>query len=151
MRITHIGINSDGGRLNGSVVTLAADLAYFQQCGYSAVELSSTGLDVILNGRIFQPQLDRVRAVTEAFPLTYTLHPPNRLNLAHGSDLALDKANFAANLDICAALGCRVMVYHSGLIALERPRLGLGPRDDRVAEERDGLYAFCARPSSGRR
>ena len=125
MHITHIGINGDGGRLGGSVATLSTDLAWFQQCGYSCVELSSTGLDVILNGRIFQPQLDRVRAVTETFPLTYTLHPPNRLNLAHGSDLALDKANFAANLEVCAALGCGVMVYHSGLIALERVRLGL--------------------------
>jgi sugar phosphate isomerase/epimerase len=125
MHITHIGINGDGGRLDGSIDKLAEDLAFFQQCGYSCVELSSSGLDVILNGRVFPPQLDRVRAVTERFPLTYTLHPPNRLNLALGSDLALDKANFAANLEVCAALGCRVMVYHSGLIALERPRLGL--------------------------
>lgn len=125
MPITHIGINADGGRLGGSVAALAEDLAWFQACGYSCVELSSTGLDVILNGRVFRPQLERVRAVTEKFPLTYTLHPPNRLNLAHGSDLALDKANFAAVLEVCAALGCRVMVYHSGLIALERVRLGL--------------------------
>lgn len=125
MPITHIGINADGGRLGGSVAALAEDLAWFQACGYSCVELSSSGLDVILNGRVFRPQLERVRAVTEKFPLTYTLHPPNRLNLAHGSDLALDKANFAAVLEVCAALGCRVMVYHSGLIALERVRLGL--------------------------
>lgn len=136
MHITHIGINGDGGRLDGSVTRLAEDLAYFQQCGYSAVELSSTGLDVILNGRVFRSQLDRVQAVTEKFPLTYTLHPPNRLNLAFGSDLALDKANFAANLEVCAGLGCRVMVYHSGLIALERPRLGLVdlPTADELAQ-----------------
>jgi len=136
MHITHISINGDGGRLSGSVATLAEDLAYFQQCGYPAVELSSTGLDVILNGRIFQPQLDRVRAVSERFPLTYTLHPPNRLNLAFGSDLALDKANFAANLHVCAALGAKVMVYHSGLIALERPRMGLVdlPTPDELAQ-----------------
>lgn len=125
MHITHIGINGDGGRLDGSVSRLADDLAWFQRCGYDTVELSSTGLDVILNGQVFHPQLDRVRAVTERFPLVYTLHPPNRLNLAFGSDLALDKANFAANLEVCAALGANVMVYHSGLIALERPRLGL--------------------------
>ena len=125
MHITHIGINGDGGRLDGSPARLAEDLAFFQQSGYSCVELSSSGLDVILNGRVFPSQLDRVRAVTERFPLTYTLHPPNRLNLAHGSDLALDKANFAANLEVCAALGAKVMVYHSGLIALERVRLGL--------------------------
>lgn len=125
MRITHIGINGDGGRLNGSTANLAEDLAWFQQCGYTCVELSSSGLDVILNGSVFPPQLDRVRAVTERFPLTYTLHPPNRLNLALGSDLALDKATFAANLEVCAALGAKVMVYHSGLIALERVRLGL--------------------------
>lgn len=125
MQITHIGINGDGGHLGGNIATLAEDLAWFQRCGYTAVELSSTGLDVILNGRIFQPQLDRVRAVVEGYPFTYTLHPPNRLNLAHGSDLAMDKANFAANLELCVALGARVMVYHSGLIALERVRLGL--------------------------
>lgn len=125
MHITQIGINADGGQLGGSVAALAADLTHFQECGYSCVELSSAGLDVILNGQVFPPQLERVKAVTERFPLTYTLHPPNRLNLAFGSDLALDKANFAANLEVCAALGVRVMVYHSGLIALERVRLGL--------------------------
>jgi len=136
MQITHIGINGDGGRLGGSVTTLAEDLAWFQQCGFTAVELSSTGLDVILNGQVFHNQLDRVRAVTERFPLTYTLHPPNRLNLAHGSDLALDKANFAANLEVCAALGAKLMVYHSGLIALERVRLGLVdlPTPDELAQ-----------------
>ena len=136
MRITHIGINADGGRLDGSVTTLAEELAWFQQCGYDTVELSSSGLDLILNGRLFQPQLERVRAVTERFPLTYTLHPPNRLNLALGSDLALDKANFAANLEVCAALGAKVMVYHSGLIALERARLGLVdlPTADELAQ-----------------
>lgn len=145
MHITHIGINGDGGRLGGSIATLIEDLTYFQQCGYTAVELSSTGLDVVLNGRIFHPQLDRVRAVTERFSLTYTLHPPNRLNLAHGSDLALDKANFAANLEVCAALGVQVMVYHSGLIALERVRLGLidlpGPDElaQAAAQEVDAL------------
>ncbi len=135
MTITGIGINGDGGRLAGSLAILEEDLAYFAACGYDAVELSTTGLDVVANGKVRWQQVERVRAVCEKFPFTYTIHPPNRLNLAYGPNHQLERDNFLAVLEVCAALGARVMVYHSGLIALERVRAGLRGLPDEAERE----------------
>lgn len=127
MNITGIGINADGGRLNGSLHVLEEDLAFFQQCGFDAVEISTHGLDLVIRGRVYQARLDQVRAITERYPFAYTIHAVNRLNLAFGPEHELEKDVFAATLDICAALGARMMVYHSGLIALERVGAFLRP------------------------
>jgi sugar phosphate isomerase/epimerase len=132
MNITGLCINSDAVHLNGSLSRLADDLAFFQQCGYDGVELSVPGLDVVINGRLRRPQLDRIRAITGRYPFVYTAHSPMRLNLAFPqkgpggrSELHLEQDVFVACLDLCAAIGARVMVYHSGLIALQEAAFGL--------------------------
>ncbi len=136
VNITGIGINADGGRLNGSLLTLEEDLAFFQQCGYQAVELSVPGLDLIVRGKVHQTRLDRVRAITERFPFEYSIHAVSRLNLAFGPEHELEKDIFAATLEVCEALGARTMVYHSGLIALERVGALLHPLPDSDGVER---------------
>ena len=127
MHITGIGINGDARRLDGDLAQLEEDLSFFQRCGFEGVELSAHGLDVIINGRLRQKQVDRVRAITERFDFVYTMHAPNRLNLAFpqaGPDgrpeLSHEQDVFVACLDFCAAIGAGVMVYHSGLFALQQ-------------------------------
>jgi sugar phosphate isomerase/epimerase len=134
MHITGVCINADSDRLSGSLVRLEEDLDYFLECGYDGVELSADGLDAVLGGRMNHRQVDRIRAITGRYPFVYTVHPPNRLNLAFpqrgpggASDLALEVDVFAACLAFCAEVGARVMVYHSGLIALYDYAFGLGP------------------------
>jgi len=143
MRITGIGINGDAGHLGGSLAQLTKDLAFFQRCGFDGVELSSHGLDVVIGGRLRQPQVDRVRAIVERFDFVYTVHAPDRLNLAFpqkGStgtpELAHEQDVFVACLDFCAAIGAGVMVVHSGLIALQQAAFGLEPLPDDEALER---------------
>jgi sugar phosphate isomerase/epimerase len=139
MNITGLSINSDAVHPNGSLSRLVDDLAFFQQCGYDGVELSVPSLDVVINGRLRRPQLDRIRAITGRHSFIYSIHAPMRLNLAFpqkgpgGSpELHLEQDVFVACLDLCAAIGARVMVYHSGLIALQEAAFGL---DDLPGEE----------------
>jgi sugar phosphate isomerase/epimerase len=142
MDITGICINGDVERLDGNLERLAEDLAYFQQCGFDGVEISVDGLDAIICGRLERSRVDRIRAITEQFDFVYTVHPPGRMNLAFPPqepggipEMALEEAVFLACLDFCAAIGAGVMVYHSGLIALQEPAYGLGPLPDEEALE----------------
>ncbi|GAB4527779.1 MAG: TIM barrel protein [Anaerolineae bacterium] len=132
MNITGFCINGDAIHTNGNLSRLSDDLAFFQQCGFDGVELSVPELDVVINGRLRRPQLERLRAITGRYPFVYTIHAPMRLNLAfppkepRGSpELQLEQDVFVACLDLCAAIGARVMVYHSGLIALQEAASGL--------------------------
>lgn len=146
MRITGIYINADGEHLGGSLAQLAADLRYFEECGFDGVELSVHGLDVISGGHLQRGQLDRVRAIVQGFPFAYTVHAPDNINFAFPQEPARDRAGtgidgdvFVASLDFCTAVGARVMVYHSGLIALQRCAAGLEPLpgDDELARARE--------------
>jgi sugar phosphate isomerase/epimerase len=143
MIITGLGINGDGGHLGGSLSQLADDLAFFRQCGFDFVELAVDGLDVVVNGRLRQQQVAKVRDVLDGFAFDYAVHAPNRLNLAFPQmdpdrvpQLGLEQDVFVACLDFCAFIGARVLVYHSGLIALHEAAFGLDDLPDADALER---------------
>lgn len=145
MQILGIGINGDGygGHPGGGPAQLAEALTFFQDCGFDAVELPIKHLDVIFNGHVRQRQVDRIRSVLGGFDLAYTVHAPDRLNLAFPpkgtggvADLAHERNIFLACLDFSAAIGASVMVYHSGLIALHEAAFGLdGLPDDEALEQ----------------
>jgi sugar phosphate isomerase/epimerase len=137
MRITGLCINTDGGYLGGDIARLEESLSHARRCGFDGAELSVHGLDLVVGGQVQRERLDRVRATAERFDLVYTVHAPDRLNLAFpqnipgcAPELSLEKDVFVACLDICAALGAGVMVYHSGLIALHEVYLSLRPLPD---------------------
>jgi sugar phosphate isomerase/epimerase len=137
MQIRGICINADGDHLGGSLAQLEADLTLFQRAGFDGVEISAHGLDVVSGGRLRRDQTDRVREIAGRFDLHYTVHAADRINFAFpgggsgaGPDWAMDRDVFVASLDFCAAIGARVMVYHSGLIALHAAAAGLGPLPD---------------------
>jgi sugar phosphate isomerase/epimerase len=148
VHILGIGINGDGygGHLGGGPAQLAEALAFFRCCGFDAVELPAKRLDVVFNGRLQQRQVDRIRAILERFDFAYTVHAPDRLNLAFpptGADgiaeLAHEQDVFVAYLDFSAAIGAGVMVYHSGLIALHEAAFGLEnlPDDETLEQARE--------------
>jgi sugar phosphate isomerase/epimerase len=116
MQIGGIGIDAKAGPILEDV---ASELAYYQECGFDIVELSVHDLDLVLNGRLQQRQLDAVLAPVRHFPFEYTVHSPDRMNLAFNDDPELEKDVFAASLEFSAAAGARVMVYHSGLSAFD--------------------------------
>ncbi|GAK55559.1 xylose isomerase domain protein TIM barrel [Candidatus Vecturithrix granuli] len=143
MYITGIGIDEDMEYLKGSLSYLEENLSFFSTCGFDCVEIAIHQLDVIINGRLQPRRVDNVRAITEKFDFNYTVHAPFRLNLAfpqswpgHPTDLEHEQDVFAACLDFCAAVGAKVLVYHSGLIALQQTAFGLAPlpTDDELEE-----------------
>ncbi len=145
MHITGVSINTHEEQLEGKVIRLQEELTYVQACGFDGIEISIHALDVLINGKLRQSQLDKIRTVTTQFPLIYSVHPPNRLNFAfpqrwpgHPSDLVREKDVFAACLDFCAAIGAKVLVYHSGLIALAEAAFGTAniPDDEALEQAR---------------
>lgn len=143
MILTGLGINADGGHLGGSLRQLEADLALFQRCGFDAVEIPIDGLDLVLDGRLHREQVARVQSILNRHDFAYSVHAPNRLNLAFpqrgpaGRPLVeLERDVFAACLDFCAEIEAGVLVYHSGLIALHEAAFGLAALpDERELEE----------------
>ena len=142
MHITGIGINGDGRRGRFHLDEAEEDLTFFQRCGFDAVEIPVHQLDLIVGGRLRREEVDKVRATLDAFDFAYSVHSPERLNLAFPQkdssgqpELALEQDVFLACLDFCAAIGAKVMVYHSGLIALYGARFGLEPIPDDGALE----------------
>ena len=143
MHVTGIGINADGRRGRFHLDEAHEDLAFFQRCGFDAVELPVHQLDLIVGGRLRREDVDKVRATLDAFDFAYTVHAPERLNLAFPQkdssgrpELALEQDVFLACLDFCAAIGAKAMVYHSGLIALYGARFGLEAiPDDQALEQ----------------
>jgi sugar phosphate isomerase/epimerase len=120
-----IGLNVDGDWLEGDLDRLATSLARLAEIGFDAAEIPPHGLDVIRYGELDLAQVSRIKGVVHRFPLRYTIHAPNTLNVANHPDLSLQRAIFEASLRFCAELEAGILVYHSGQIALERPALGL--------------------------
>jgi sugar phosphate isomerase/epimerase len=144
--IEGICINTDGAYLDGSVSRLQESLAHARACGFDGVELSLHGLDLVVGGRVNGRQLDRVLQVVGGYDGIVTAHAPDRLNLAFPQsipgcrpELSLEVDVFSACLEVCGALGAKVMVYHSGLIALHEVYAGLQPLpgDEALAAARE--------------
>jgi sugar phosphate isomerase/epimerase len=127
LHIKGIGLNIDTRWIDGDLEQLSDMLAQVTAMGYDAAELSPHSVDAIRRGQLDRHQVARVRRITSSFPLHYTVHAPNGLNVAHHEDLDLQIQVFGACLDFCAEVESDVLVYHSGQIGLERAALGLAP------------------------
>jgi len=132
MKPQGIGLNVDSGWLEGEISRLEVSLSRLVELGYDAAEIPPHGLDVIRHGELDEEQMDHIKAITRRFPLRYTVHGPDKLNVAHHPNLPLQHAIFQACLQFCAELEADTFVYHSGQIALEGPALGLEELPDEV-------------------
>ncbi|MBZ0300556.1 MAG: sugar phosphate isomerase/epimerase, partial [Anaerolineae bacterium] len=68
-----------------------------------------------------------VREVLARYDFHYTVHAPNRTNLAYGYDLPMDEAVLRACIEFCGQIDADILVYHSGLQAIEYVRTGTYP------------------------
>lgn len=114
MYIAGIAINADAARLDGSAAVLRQELDYYRECGFSYVEIAPHGAGVVINGRLLPGKLAELRAVLARFPLQYTVHGPNPLNLMDRDDGDLHYRLFVSSLEFAAALRSPVLVYHAG-------------------------------------
>ncbi len=100
-------------------------LAHIQSLGYQMAELSISSLGIIFDGEVRPAPLADLVAVTRNFDLRYSVHGLNRLNLAYDSRHDLCRRIMAAQIEVARAVGAGMLVYHSGLQALDAVHHGL--------------------------
>lgn len=134
MKINGIGKDVSDGYIDGRLERLEQCLKYFSILGYEVAELPITGLSVVVNGELFQPRVKAVSEILGKYDFRYTVHAPNRTNLAYGANHELEKSVLKASIQFCQHIGAKRLVYHSGLQALDAARTGtvLLPTDDEL-------------------
>ncbi len=125
MQINNIGIAfgiSAGAR---RWARLEEGLGWIADQGYQLVEMNPHSVGVIVNGAVRQDVLADYVAVLNNFGLHYTIHGLNRLNLAYDPRRDLCKQIMRAQIEVCHAISAKVLVYHSGLQALDLVHYGV--------------------------
>lgn len=132
MQIRGIGKDVSGGYIDGRLERLEQCLKYYSELGYTVAEVPITGLSVIANGNLLQPRVQRVTEILAKYNFRYTVHAPNRTNLAYGNNHELEKSVLRASVEFCQLIDAKRLVYHSGLQALDAARTGMVmlPSDD---------------------
>jgi sugar phosphate isomerase/epimerase len=101
------------------------ELANYQELGFRLLEINPSPFNLIVNGEVRRPQLANFLAVLGNFDFRYTIHAPDRLNLAYDPREDLCRRMTLSLFEICQALGASRLVLHSGLYALDDVRFGL--------------------------
>lgn len=127
MKVHRIGIDIPDTQVDGSRRVLAERLAEAQSLGFTLAELSIPSLNVIMNGELIARRVEAIKKVIAPFDLRYSVHAPGRTNLGFGPDPDLEYRVLDACVRFCGAIGAGVLVYHSGLQALDAARNGGAP------------------------
>jgi sugar phosphate isomerase/epimerase len=125
MQINNIGIAFGVSAGAQRFQRLEEGLAHLAGLGYRLVEMNPHSLAMIVNGAIRPEVLADFVAVLRNFDLHYTIHGLNRLNLAYDPRHELCKQIMRCQIEVCRAVGARVLVYHSGLQALDQVQFGV--------------------------
>lgn len=109
------GISLDCAGFDGSLDRLHRELATLTELGASLVELQIHGLDLIWCGEPDQERLTKFRVICREFPLQYTVHAADILNLmAPESERPFHVAAIRATLQVAAAIEAPVVTLHPG-------------------------------------
>ena len=125
MQINNIGIAFGLAAGPRRWARLEEGLGWIADQGYQLVEMNPHSLAVIVNGEIRPDVLADYVAVLKNFDLCYTIHGLNRLNLAYDPRREICQQIMRCQLEVCRAVGAAVLVYHSGLQALDLVQAGV--------------------------
>lgn len=123
-----IGSNISEVRIDGDLDALRRDLDAFVEFGLTAAEIGVHGTDVIRNARLIPQRLAEVIGILKDYPLSYSVHAPNPLNLMD-EDFALHQQLLRASLEFTSAIGSDLLVYHPGRFQAEETFGPLGKLD----------------------
>jgi sugar phosphate isomerase/epimerase len=110
-----IGINADSFTINGDLKILEGFLRTFAEAGFAYVEIPVHGLDVIVNGSLSPRRLAETKSMLARYPFSYTVHSPDRLDLADATYPAIHAATLKSTIDFAAEIGAKLVVYHGSL------------------------------------
>lgn len=130
MKVQGIGIDIPDKQVDGRRHVLIDTLKQAQAVGFRLAELSIPSLNVIMNGELIPERVAAIQESIAPFDLRFSVHAPGRTNLAFAQDLGLEYRVLEACVCFCHAIGARVLVYHSGLQALEAARAGTAALPD---------------------
>ena len=115
MEIKGIGIDLNDSKINGDLNVLDKELGFFKDCGFTAVELTTSGLFFIQNGSLNSKRTEKILRILEKYPFIYSLHLPDNLNLAVSENTETDYKIFTSCIDFADIVNAEVVVYHCGL------------------------------------
>lgn len=130
-----IGLSLDCVGMDGNFTKLQTELSGLAELGCPWVELQIHGLDLIWRGQLVAERLTKLREITAALPLRYTVHAPDVLNLmAAPEERPYHLAALHASIDVAAAIGAPLVNLHPGRYVAEEA-FGSGrlpATDDRI-------------------
>lgn len=103
---------------SGDLRRLEQALARIKELGYAQVEMDVSLYGFVIDGKIRQAQFEAFCSVLKNFDFRYSIHSPNRLNLAYDPRHELSRSILLRQIEICRAIGGTRVVYHSGLESL---------------------------------
>lgn len=115
--IRGIGMTAMG--VNNDLSDFGTRLDEIESTGLSFIELPLYDLDCVIAGKIYRPQLEAVKRITQSRPLTYTVHGPHPINFF--DDVYRLPRHFdvlKASMDCAAELGAVHYVVHAGMMPL---------------------------------
>jgi len=96
----------------GSVENLEMSLQKIVDDGFDCVEFKLSTYPLISFGEILWPYVAFVKNVFQKFPLRYTAHIGNGLELRNTHELDLQKRVLKSSIDICQALSINLLTLH---------------------------------------
>lgn len=101
----------DPGYLQRAFITV-------QELGFDYAEVGVEGLEVISGGRLIPDRVEAVVSLLSRFSLDYVIHGPDPLNLAAVAGRDLEARIAQATVELAAAVGSRLVVFHTGYVPL---------------------------------
>ena len=115
------------------------------------MEIPVHGVGAMIGGRLILKRLEEVCRLLEKFPFGYTVHAPNPLNLMDRENAVWHKQALKECLNFAAAIGSKVLVYHSGRYIPEetfhipngRKPLNAKLKEQMMLQEREALLELA--------
>ena len=80
--------------------------------GFDCVEYNLSDLPLICSGKPLRPYVDFVKQIFEKFPLQYTAHIGNGLNLRSSEKTELHREVLRSSIDVAAQLNMKMLTIH---------------------------------------
>jgi len=116
--ISGVGFNTVSK--DGHAESIAGDLKHYSDIGADYAELCMGTIDVVAGGKVVPERLAALTAVTQQFPLKYSVHGLVSSNFMHSATLRHQVDVAKAFLQVCDAVGSRVLVHHTGFVSPDR-------------------------------
>jgi len=112
--IISTGFNT--GMADGDLSRLDTRLAHMTQIGCTGAEITSVGLDAVVDCRLIPDRVAQLREIMARFDLAYSMHAPIAINLMDEAHAGIMQRAALVSMDMAAEIGARVVVLHPGRV-----------------------------------